>query len=80
VSAKQPPIALFFTNSERGWSGQEHLADGGWRMQVHREDAVDCNTGAKASGTTRFTINVTLNGLLTNRPQLGFSLTAAGAQ
>jgi hypothetical protein len=64
------------------WSGQAHLADGQWRMQVHRADAVNCNAGGKAAGTTTFTIDaVTLNGTAvatTDGPACGYSTTYTG--
>jgi hypothetical protein len=69
-------------SSSAGWSGQAHLADGQWKMQVHRADAVNCLSGEKAPGTTSFTIDaVTLNGTAvatTDGPACGYSTPYTG--
>ncbi len=44
-------------SSSAGWSGQARLENGQWRMQVHRADAVTCNTGEIHPGTTDFTLD-----------------------
>lgn len=64
-------------SSSAGWSGQAHLENGQWRMQVHRDDAVTCNTGEIHSGTTDFTFDPeNLRGIAigtTDGPACGFA-------